>query len=949
MPSEAAAALSLSLAVRTFLTPPRLISAASQPRRSDRLWFTAAASSGCRHDDVVGTVCSLYFAVPRTGCIMKRAAVTAVGRIAYGRRTERPGVALLTTLAPLSACSTILQPCAHFSAYNRPRRHRRTSPKPPRTPPTPPSPPPPPAAPARPRPKHAAPYPVTLDQMRAYQKQQSFFSRLSVLRNRLHHTFQLIRATQHSSEGRVSAAVRTALNYTTNVFRSFAPFESPFPSKLYHHFLTLHALTTPASAHQLLIHGRRLKLVGEDSELAVMEAYGRGGNSGKVRELMNEARDRGERVTVRMYEALLDSAKDDVKQLTQVREEMSQDGVKLSDKCWLLMLPAYSTDQSATDGLRRLLSDVSVEQSAVSADLAHAIVKAFSQTDHRAVLQSTGGTAALNTFVLAQMEYNISHPTACSPEHSHHLLLSTPSLHGNSRAWSMVLRAYARREYVHTSHIALYDMLVIRHILKDMAARGVAEDEYALQARMMLAAQRGEGDNVLAMMKQSVETFQPPASLFLPVLRTIVALTDPLRLPVLLSLHSYLHSRRLSSHFSFSIVLSLQSTMGDVAGIATTLKQMKESSIPLTMHHWHQLLLSSPNSTQVMLLRDMMAKLHVLPSAYADAIVLSKQTTLRDAEQYYASLLTTPCPTVSPHPIVRLAMADIYGALGMVRWACRQWWKVVSGSAEKVTKAEDESREAWTVMGEVSEEEMDRMLRQMSAASVGNRSDAYKLRSRLKEVQRLRQKDEEAGRRYYRKLLNLPVKLNSGQKRSEALRTAAQEEYVRTTPLLTQRMQAQMLRMEADVDDELMDMVGTRLVKQFGDMMRHYKARVPYVHMELLEHKSAEDEAAEDEAAAQYDEQQGDWMREEEEKLKAGEGTVLIDLDEDINKKKSQQQAQTRTTSEQDIRKDRRVAENNARTASEESAARSVFEDEDLAMMEAARQLVASRRPKQTL
>lgn len=505
----------------------------------------------------------------------------------------------------------------------------------------------------------------------------------------------------------------------------------------------------------------------------------------------------------------------------------------------------------------------------------------------------------------------------------------------------MVLRAYARREHVRTSKIALYDVLVIEHILKDMASKGVAEDQWTLQVRMMLAAQRGEGDHVLALMKQTVEQHHPPASLFLPVLRSIASLTHSQRLPVFLSLHSYLHSHRLSSHFSFALVLSLQSTMSDVAGIRSTLKVMKDASIPLTMHHWHQLLLSSPNSTQVMLLRDMMTKLHVLPSAYADAIVLSKQTTLRDAEQCYAFLLTH---AVSPHPVVRVAMADVYGALGMVRWASRQWWKLLSGSAEKVTKAEDESRDEWTVMGEVSEEEMDRMLRRLQEADVGSPNDVREMRQRLEATQKQRQKSDTDAVQYYRNMLDLPVSLTVEQERVEALRSAAQEQHVQTTPLLTQRMQAQVLRMEAGAEEETMVMADAELTKQFGDLVRRMKARVPYVHMDILEKKAAEDEEdIEVDEAAQNDEQQMDWLRDEDEmKLKAEE-TVLVDLDEDINKQNKQAQG----TRAADLGRET-VTEDKAATGKRDTP-RSAVEDEDWAMMEAARQLVASRRPKRSM
>ena len=773
--------------------------------------------------------------------------------------------------------------------------------------------------------------------MRAYQLRQSFFSRLTILRLRLHHTFQLILATQRCTPPhRTSAAVQTALESTTRVFRPFTPFSPPFPRNLYHHFLTLHALTSPTAAHQLLNHGRRLELVGEESVVGVMEGYARQGEGAQVQEVLAEVRSRGERVTVRMYEAVLEGFKGDGEKLRDVREEMRQRGVKLSDKCWLLMLPAYTHGQSVAAGLQRLLADMSTEQTPVAADLAHAVASLFAPSDYMPAVQSAGGAAALDTFVLSQMEHHLSFPTASSPEQLHHLLQSTPSLHDSSRAWSMVLRAYSRREHVHTGKIALYDVLVIERLLADMAARDVAEDEWILQVRMMLAAQRGEGDHVLALMQRTVHSFHPPASLFLPVLRSIASLTHSQRLPVLLSLHSYLHSQRLSSHFSFSLVLALQSSLTDVAGIRSTLATMKAASVPLTIYHWHQLLLSSPNSKQVTLLRDMMTKLHVLPSAYTDAIVLSKQTTLRDAEQYYASLLEH---AVSPHPVVRVAMADVHGAVGAVRWACRQWWKVVSGSAERITKAEDESRDEWTVMGEVSEEEMDRMLRRLQAADVGSRSDVADMRHRLQTVRQERQKREADEVQHHRRLLDLRIELSAEQQRAEAVRNTAQQQQVQSTPLLTQRMQAQLARVEAGVQEEVLEMAGTELVKQFGDLVRRLKARVPYVHMDLLEHKKAEVGEQQAAAGSEREQQTVDWLREAEELKAKQKQTVLLDLDEDFNKQKAKQAARAAES----------VREAEGKAAAADSAPRSAVDDEDSAMMEAARQLVASRRPKSAI
>ena len=786
--------------------------------------------------------------------------------------------------------------------------------------------------------------------MRVYQQQQSFYSRLTILRLRLHHTFQLILATHPPTTPLlprpIAAAIVAAMGSTARVFQSFAPWRVPFPRMLYHHFLTLHALTSPTAAQQLLSHGRRLGLVGEESMVGVMEGYGRRGEGGKVRELMDEVRGRGERVTVRMYEALLDGSRNDVEQLRNVREEMRQRGVKLSDKCWLLMLPAYTSNQSAVTGLQRLLTDMSTEQTPVAADLAHAIVSSFAPSEYKAALQSACGEAARDAFILSQMEYHQSHPTASSPDQLHYLLQSTPSLHSSSRAWSMVLRAYARREHVQIGKIALYDVLVIEQLLADMAGQGVAEDEWTLQVRMMLAAQRGEGDHVLALMQQTVESFHPPPSLFLPVLRSIASLTHPQRLPVLLSLHSYLHSQRLSSHFSFSLVLSLQSSLADIAGIRSTLATMKAASVPLTIHHWHQLLLSSPNSTQVTLLRDMMTKLHVLPSSYTEAIVLSKQTTLRDAEQYYASLLEH---AVSPHPVVRVAMADVYGAVGAVRWACRQWWKVVSGSAERVTKAEDESRDEWTVMGEMTEEEMDRMLRRLQAADVGSRNDIRDMRHRLQAQQQERRKREADEVQHYRQLLSLKIELTAEQQRVEALRRTAQQLHVQTMPLLTQRMQAQLARVEAGVQDEVLELADAELVKQFGDLVRRMKARVPYVHMDILEHKKADDEqqADEDGAAAaswnEHGEPSVEWLRGAEEMKAKQEETVLLDLDEDANKKGKQA---ARAAGD---RPEGGWEGEGEERGSQSSAPRSVVDDEDWSMMEAARQLVASRRANGTM
>ena len=774
--------------------------------------------------------------------------------------------------------------------------------------------------------------------MRGYQLQQSFFSRLTILRLRLHHTFQLILATQPTTPlPLTSAAVAAAMESTTRVFRPFAPFGEPFPRTLYHHFLTLNALTTPATAHQVLTHGRRLGLLGDDSVVTVMEGYARHGNGDKVRELIDEVRRSGERVTVRMYEALLDALKGDAVRLREAREDMRRRRVKLSDKCWLLMLPAYTNNQPA--GLQQLLVDMSNEQTPVAADLAHAIVAAFPPSDYMSAVQSAGGASAVDTFVLSQMEYHLSHPTTSSPEQLHHLLQSSPSLHSSSRAHSMVLQAYARREHVQTGKVALYDVLVIERLLADMTTASVAEDEWALQVRMLLAAQRGEGDHVLALMQRTAESFQPPASLFLPVLRSIASLTHPQRLPVLLSLHSYLHSRRLTSHFSFSLVLSLQSSLADIAGIRSTLAAMKTASVPLTIHHWHQLLLSSPNSTQVTLLRDMMAKLHVLPSAYTDAIVLSKQTTLRDAEQYYASLLEH---SVSPHPVLRVAMADVYGAVGAVRWACRQWWKIVSGSAERVTKVEDESRDEWTVMGEVSVEEMDRMLRRLQTADVGSRSDVHDMRHRLQTQQQEQRKREADEVQHYRQLLGLGIELSAEQQRVEALRVTSQQQQVQTMPLLTQRMQAQLARVDAGVQEQVLEMADSVLVKQFGDLVRRLKARLPYVHMDILEHKPTHDEHQQETAVNEP----VDWLREAAEAKAQQDETVLLDLDEDVNKQKGKQ---TATHKADGSEREHGRADDEKQSSSESVSQSSVVDDEDWSMMEAARQLVASRRPKSSV
>ena len=872
---------------------------------------------------------------------MKRAAAATVGRQCRSWHIDRSGP-VLTTLSSVLSC-TPLHPSATFAAFSRRRRDHSPKPQKP-VPAPPPPPPPPPAAPARPRPKHAAPYPVTLAQIRAYHEKQSFFSRLAILRSRLHHTFQLILATPTTPQQPISAAIQAALQSTTRVFRTFAPFAPPFPRNLYHHFLTIHALTSPITAHSALNSGRRLGLVGEQDVLAVMESYARHGDGEKVQQLLDEVKGRGERVTVRMYEALMEGVRGDADKLNNVREEMKQQGVTLSDKCWLLMLPAYTSNQPATAGLQRLLADVAAERAPITADLAHAIVQSFPPSDYMPALQSARGAAVLDVFVQSQMEYHLSHPTASSPEQLHYLLLSTPSLHDSSRAWSMILCAYVRREHAQTGKIALYDVLVVEQLLADMAAKAVAEDEWALQVRMMLAAQRGEGDNVLALMKQTVQSFHPPASLFLPVLRSVASLTHPQRLPVLLALHSYLHSQRLSSQFSFSLVLSLQSSLTDIAGIRSTLATMKAASIPLTMYHWHQLLLSSPNSKQVALLRDMMTKLHVLPSAYADAIVLSKQTTLRDAEHYYASLRKHHA--ASPHPVIRVAMADVYGSVGAVRWACRQWWKVVSGSAEIVTKAEDESLSEWTVMGELTEEEMDRMLRRLQTADVGSRSDVREMRERLRATQQRRQKRETDEVQHYRLLLDLPIELTDEQQRVEALRQATQQQQTQATPLLTQRMLAQQVRLEAGLQQEVLEMADRELVKQFGDLVRRLKARVPYVHMDILETKEAEDERhgmdQEAEAATatedEQQQQQVDWMRDAEDaNAKAKEEkAVFVDLDEAV-KKRAKQQARAAERKKGGESKDVPLPQ---------GVPRSAVEDEDLLMMEAARQMVASRRPK---
>ena len=54
-------------------------------------------------------------------------------------------------------------------------------------------------------------------------------------------------------------------------------------------------------------------------------------------------------MTVRMYEALLEAVGDDLVKLRAAHEEMRQRGVKLSDKCWLLLLPTYNTNADTTD------------------------------------------------------------------------------------------------------------------------------------------------------------------------------------------------------------------------------------------------------------------------------------------------------------------------------------------------------------------------------------------------------------------------------------------------------------------------------------------------------------------------------------------------------------------------------------------------------------------------
>ena len=513
-----------------------------------------------------------------------------------------------------------------------------------------------------------------------------------------------------------------------------------------------------------------------------------------------------------------------------------------------------------------------------------------------------------------------------------------------------MLQAYARREHVHTSHVALYDATVINKLLTDMAAANVAEDEWALQVRMLLAAQRGEGDVVLALMKRTVETLNPPPSLFLPVLRTVASLLHPQRLPVLLSLHSYLHTRRLSSHFSWGLVLSLQSELADIAGIRSTLAAMKTASVPLTIHHWHQLLLSSPNTTQTTLLRDMMNKLHVLPSAYTEAIVLSKQPTLRHAEEYYASLLND---APSPHPVIRLAMADVYGAVGYVRWSARQWWKVVSGSAERVTKAEEQSRGEWAVLGEVSEEEMDRMLRRLQAADVGSTHDVRELRQRLQAERDERRQREVEQVQHYRQLLNLDIQLSPVVQRIEDQRLAAQQQHVQSTALLTQRMRAQQSRLEAGLHSDVLPMANHSLLQPFGNLMRRVKSPVPYVHMDILEQwekKDQQEEAAEEEAAAAGKESkeqraQMNWLRDAEE-LKAQqaqqqeqqESAVFVDLDEDISSKKSKKKRQPKAA---------RAAQDNGGAAREKTEQkrrepdnpppRPIEHTEDWAMLEAAK------------
>ena len=742
--------------------------------------------------------------------------------------------------------------------------------------------------------------------MAAYQSRQSFFSRLHVLRLRLHHCFQLVQQQQQPSP-----AARAALDSCAAVFRSFAPFGPPFPQSLFHHLVSLYCTCSPPTALTLLAalpfhydsHVRLLRaLAGQQEEAAVSEL------------LRRMRAEQGEQLLNAETAGLwLQSAAADVSRLEAVWSELRRcASLRLSSGCYAQYIaPMASAGRTAE--VRQALSDMEADGVPLSPEVAAAVCRlalaapfssSFSPSSASASASgffppfsylpelASHGIAVTDSFLLCLLQQLLHCPSPSSPEHAHLLLLWSPSLRLSSFAFSLVLRCYAHREHRGSGRIGLRDVLVIERLLSEMEAAALQQDDGVRQVRLMLAAQRGDGDEVLRLMRDCLQVVAaaacpPSSSLFLPVLRSIAALSHPHRLVVLRSLHGFLHSQQLSSMFSFSLLLQLQSELGDAAGMRRTLGEMRAAAgIPLTVAHWEQLLACSSSSlSQVRLLRRMMTGLHLLPSPLTDALVIAKHGEAADvlgAELAFSAFLRSACP--SPPLLLRIAMIDLYLQAGKVRHACRHAWKIVSGEREKDSSSRSssgspaEGNAELRMQDELTEEEVLRLLQAMRQQSLGSRREVESLLAAVEEDSRLRAARAEETQRRWRDELALRLQLGEDEQLLEHDRRSHEREQRRLSSLLQ-------LRRREDETGEQAARVSRPLAQRVCSLLRRLQQPVPFVNMDavLNARKTEREERREPQPALSAAPLTADDRADEQQLSASGDGSFLLSLDEDAH------------------------------------------------------------------
>ena len=738
--------------------------------------------------------------------------------------------------------------------------------------------------------------------MAAYQREQSFFARLSLLRLRLHSAFRMLAAEQPSADSSseqeqaalhrrspASSALLSALSSLDPLFASFSPFHPPFPAALFQHLILLTSFVDPSRAARLLKSYERHSHLPPHypSHVAVIRGFASAGDFDRVGRLIrglmgsDAAGERrtvapaaaGGRAVVQLNAELallwLQSAESDEAAMRCVESELRASGVQMSVPCFDAMAAARLRGRAPRSSLPSLLDWMRSAAVAVSPSVAFALASACSPSpssfpsQYIPALRDTG-VVVDDSFLLSLMAHHQQHPRAGSAEHVHLLSLHTGDPLSPA-AVSLVVRAYAAREHQRTGKIGLRDANVIQRVLQQQKTARVGQadadqrerEEAGLSmVRLMLAAQQGDGELVLDMCRRLLEPVprdrgsasaipSVSGSLFLPVLRSVAALHHPSRLRLLSAVHEVLEHAGLASSFSFALLLRLQGELCDVQGQRRSLQRMKASGQRLTIHHWHELLAGATSLHAARTLRSMMQASHVLPSPLCEALLLARLADSGDVlgcEEYYAALIATSSP--SPPVEVRLVMAGMYMQLGHVQLAARQWWKLASGSREKAPKGEEGAPGNWRVSDDVRGEGVRRMLQLMQQQRFGSREEVQRLLEQLQRERSQRAMAEAAEVERWRAQLRAEwpadVELDEDARALEEERQARAATEASATSLLELR------RRELSVDERGVwrrtedDAVSPQLQAAFRQLMQRMQSRRPYLHThEVLHGKSS--------------------------------------------------------------------------------------------------------------